>query len=172
MLAKETPMATLKHLLIRLYLFLLMTLFFITGGLSMFVLAPLYKAAIAPNATYSDFAPFKIWAHMYKIIWRSVSQKNYRGLYPFKLTDPPQRYNDLAVMKISEDWKGSRDNCDDCLNRCCAQIDCPILDKSGRCLSFGSLYYGYLFCGRYPSNQGQVDLYDCPKWEVRTANEK
>lgn len=164
-------MTTLKHLLIRSYLFFLMVVFFITGGLSMFVLAPIYKAAIAPNAAYREFAPFKIWAHMYKIIWRSVAQKNYRILYPSGLADPPQHYNDLAVMKIREDWQGGRDNCDNCDNRCCAQINCPMLDKNGSCLSFGSLYYGYFFCGRYPSNQGQVDLYDCPKWEVRTENE-
>jgi len=165
-------MATLKHLLIRLYLFFLMAIFFLTGGLALFVLAPLYKAAIAPNAAYRDFAPFKIWAHMYKIIWRSASQKNYRDLYPLKLYDPPQLYNDLAVMRIRDDWQGSRDNCDDCEDRrCCAQINCPMLDENRRCLSFGSLYYGYFFCGRYPSNRGQVDLYDCPKWEVRTENE-
>ena len=164
-------MATMKHLLIRLYLFFLMTIFFITGGLSLFVLGPIYKAAIAPSAAYRDFAPLKIWAHMYKIIWRTVTRKEYRGLYPFKLTDPPQLYNDLTVMKVRGDWQGGQDNCDNCQNRCCAQIDCPMLGGDGRCLSFGSLYYGYFFCGRYPSNQGQVDLYDCPKWEVRTENE-
>jgi hypothetical protein len=42
-----------------------------------------------------------------------------------------------------------------------------MLDKDGKkCLSYGSLYFGYLFCGRYPQNQGQIDLYQCPKWEV------
>ena len=164
-------MATFKHVLIRLYLFFLMTVFFITGGLSMFVLAPLYKAAIAPNAAYSEFYPLRIWAHMYKIIWRSLTQKSYRELYPFRMTDPPQQYNDLTAMKVRGDWQGGQDNCDNCADRCCAQIKCPLLDNNGRCLSFDSLYYGYLFCGRYPSNQGQIDLYNCPKWEVVTENE-
>jgi hypothetical protein len=158
---------TLKHTSIRLYLYLLLALFFITCGLAMFVLAPLYKRAFAPRASYRDFRVFRVWAHIYKVMWRSISKKGYRDLYPSKLTDPPQYTNDYAVMRIRESWKGSKDNCDGCALSCCAQIECPMLDAGGRCLSYGSAYFGYLFCGRYPSNQGQVDLYNCPKWEVK-----
>jgi len=99
-------------------------------------------------------------------MWRSLSQKKYRDLYPSKLTDPPE-YGNHARMRIKESWRGAEGNCDGCELSCCAQIRCPMLDADKRCLSYGSLYFGYLFCGRYPSNQGQADLYDCPKWEVR-----
>jgi hypothetical protein len=160
-------MTTLKHVVIRLYLSALLVLFFVTGGAAMFVLAPLYKGAFAPRAPWRAVRPFAVWAHVYKVMWRSISNKGYRDLYPSKLTDPPQYHNDYAVMRIRESWQGAKDNCSECRNSCCAQIKCPMLDAGGLCISYGSVYFGYYFCGRYPSNQGQVGLYDCPKWEVQ-----
>ena len=162
-------MLKFKHIIIRVYLYFLLVAFFITGGISALALAPLYKGAFAPRASYGDFQVLRIWAHVYKVIWRSLSDKGYNDLYPSKLADPPVFENDSAVMRIRESWRGSADNCDKCLNSCCKQLKCPMLDKDGlRCLSYGSAYFGYLFCGRYPSTQGQVDLYNCPKWEVRS----
>ena len=160
-------MITIKHVLIRLYLTFLLVLFFATGGLAMFVFAPLYKAAFAPHAAYNDFRVLAVWAHVYKVMWRSISQKGYRDLYPSKLTDPPMLHNDTDAVRIRDSWAGATDNCDACKLSCCKQINCPLMDKKGRCLCYGSWYFGYYFCGRYPSNRGQVDLYDCPKWEVR-----
>jgi len=160
-------MVTFKHVFIRLYLYILMFLFFFTGGLSMIVLAPLYKAAFAPYASYRDFNLFRVWIHIYKVIWRSLSDKKYEAMYPSKLTDPPKFNNDKCFVRIRESWKGDADNCDMCHESCCAQIKCPMLDEKRRCLSYGSLYFGYLYCGRYPENQSQMDLYQCPKWEMR-----
>ena len=163
-------MAGFKHSIIRLYLYFLFFLFFVTGGLAMFLLAPLYKGAFAPHAPYRDLRIFRLWTHAYKIMWRSLSDKSYRDLYPSKMTDAPKFYNDRRSVKIKESWRGSGGSdgdCDLCMNSCCKQIKCPMLDKDGRrCLSYGSVYFGYLFCGRYPENQGQIDLYECPKWEV------
>ncbi|MCL2637993.1 MAG: hypothetical protein FWD48_06425 [Oscillospiraceae bacterium] len=157
---------TLKHVIIRIYLYFLLILFFITGGLAMFILAPLYKLAFAPKAQWKSLKPFLLWKHVYKVMWRSLSNKKYRDLYPSKITDAPQFQNSSEIMQLKASWQGAPDNCDKCENSCCAQISCPMLGENGRCLSYGSIYFGYYFCGRYPSNQGQVDLYDCPKWEV------
>ena len=159
-------MGGLKHAVIRIYLYCLLILFFISGGLALFLLAPLYKQAFAPLASYSDLRPLSllIWAHVYRVMWRSISKKGYRDLYPSKLTDPPE-FGNAKCMRIKPGWRGAKDNCDMCRSSCCAQIKCPMF-KNRRCLSYGSLYFGYLYCGRYPSNQGQVDLYNCPKWEV------
>ena len=132
----------------------------------MFVLAPLYKWAFAPNAPWSKLKAFTLWAHVYKIMWRSMSQKSYRDLYPSKITDPPEYRNNPNIMRIRESWQGAEDNCDKCEFSCCEHIKCPMFGEDGRCLSYGSVYFGYLYCGRYPNNQGQVDLYNCPKWEV------
>lgn len=159
-------MSNIKHAAIRIYLYFLLFIFFISGGLSLFIFAPLYKGAFAPSTSYKSFNPLVIWLHIYKIMWRSISNKSYRDLYPQRLTDEPQ-YSNACSMRIKESWQGSADNCDMCSSSCCAQIKCPMF-KGKRCLSYGSLYFGYLYCGRYPSNQGQIDLYDCPKWEVST----
>jgi hypothetical protein len=167
-------MKNFKHVIIKLYLYFLLFLFFVTGGLAMFIFAPLYKMAFAPNAKWRDLRPFSTWAHVWKIMWRSASRKSYRDLYPSKISDPPQFENSgkrSEQMQIRASWKeagGEDGNCDKCNNSCCAQISCPMLGADGRCVSYGSIYFGYYFCGRYPSNQGQVDLYNCPKWEVKT----
>jgi len=157
----------MKHIIIRLYLYFLLVIFFLTGGLAIFIFAPLYKLAFAPRAKWRSINAPRVWVHVYKIAWRSLSSKGYRDLYPCKLGDPPVFSNDPAIMRIRENWQGAADNCDACGDSCCARLNCPLLDNNGRCLSYGSIYFGYYFCGRYPSNQGQVNLYNCPKWEVR-----
>ena len=162
---------TLKHLSIRVYLYFLFILYIATFGLSMFLLAPLYKAAIAPNARWRDLNPIKIWPHVYRVIWRSLSNKAYRDMYPSRLWDPPKWRNDPAHVRVKASWEGSLDNCDACQWTCCDQIYCPMIDDKGRCLSYGSWYFGYLYCGRHPENQAQMDLYNCPKWEVRPSAE-
>ena len=159
-------MTRLKHVSIRLYLSFLLTLFFLTGGLALLAFAPLYKAAFAPHADYRDLRFFLVWSHMYKVLWRSISNKSYRDLYPSRLTDPPMQGNDRGRMRIKRSWCGSSDNCDMCEHSCCEQITCPMMVNK-RCLCYGSIYFGYYFCGRYPNSQSQVDLYQCPKWEVR-----
>jgi hypothetical protein len=139
----------------------------------MFIFAPLYKGAFAPNAKWKSLKPFNLWKHTWKVMWRSATKKSYRDLYPSKITDPPEYSNNgknSEAMQIRASWRsigGEDGNCDKCESSCCAQISCPMLDEAGRCLGYGSIYFGYLYCGRYPSNQGQADLYNCPKWEVR-----
>jgi len=153
----------LKHATIRLYLFFLLALFILTLGLSMFILAPVYKHAFAPKARYRDVRPLRVWVHVWRVVWRSLSQKSYRDMYPSKLTDPPQNHNDLNVVCISDTWQGAHDNCDVCESTCCDQLNCPLVHNK-RCICYGSWYWGYYYCGRYPSNQAQIDYYNCPKW--------
>jgi len=160
-----------KHVAIRLYLYFLLFLFCITGGLSMFVLAPVYKHAFAPLSSYRDFKIIRVWLHVFKIMWRSISNKTYRSLYPFKMTDPPKIGHDKNNMRIKESWLGAEDNCDLCQESCCMQIQCPMMDEKRRCLCYGSWYFGYFFCGRYPESQSLIDLYQCPKWEMYSMAE-
>jgi len=164
-------MMAVKHVSVRLYLYLLFALFFFTGGLTMFLLFPLYKGAFAPKARFRDLRPFQLWAHVYKVMWRSLTDKEYEAKYPSKLSDPPKLHNDRNLVCIKESWQGEDDNCDMCQDSCCTQLKCPLMVNK-RCLSYGSIYFGYLYCGRYPENQAQIDMYQCPKWEMRTANGK
>ena len=159
-------METFKHVLVRSYLCFLLGLFFITGGLAMFVFAPLYKWAFAPRASLRDLPVLSMWAHVYKVIWRSISDKSYRDMYPSKITDPPKLHTDRGLVRVSAAWHGAEDNCDACLKTCCSVLKCPLFGKDGRCAGYDSLFFNYFFCGRYPENQAQIDYYDCPKWEV------
>ena len=159
-------MASVGHVVVRLYLYLLFCLFFLTGGLAMFLLAPLYKGAFAPRAPLGKLSVFRLWSQLYKVMWRSISDKSYRSMYPSKITDPPKLHTDRGLVRIKASWAGGEGDCDICEASCCAQLGCPLLGSDGRCLGYDSLFFKYFFCGRYPENQSQIDYYDCPKWEL------
>ena len=159
-------MGKFKHVIVRLYLYFLFILFFVTGGLAMFVLAPLYKMSFAPGVSLRDLKISKLWSQLYKILWRSMSNKNYRDMYPTKLSDPPKLHTDLSLVRIKKSWAGAESDCDACNAACCLRLECPLLGESGRCLGYNSLFFTYFYCGRYPENQSQIDYYDCPKWEL------
>ncbi|MCL2420530.1 MAG: hypothetical protein FWD03_01615 [Defluviitaleaceae bacterium] len=159
-------MDTVKHVVVRLYLYFLFSLFFITGGLSMFVLFPLYKGAFAPRASYGELRILSLWAHVYKIMWRSISDSKYRAMYPSKITDPPKLHTDRSLVRIKASWQGEEGDCDACKAACCVILKCPLLGESGRCMGYDSLFFNYFYCGRYPENQSQINYYNCPKWEL------
>ena len=162
-------MNTLKYVSVRLYLYLLFALFFITGGLAMLVLAPLYKRAFAPGVPLRYLPPIlSLWAHFYKVLWRSISNKSYRSMYSSKITDPPKLHTDRKLVRVQAAWPGDEGNCDACQNTCCGALKCPLFGKDGRCMGYNSLFFNYFYCGRYPENQAQIDYYNCPKWELRT----
>lgn len=158
-----------KNFVVRLYLYLLFALFFITGGLAMFLLAPLYKRAFAPRAKLGDLSIFSAWGQVYKVMWRSISNKSYRDMYPNKITDPPKLHTDRGLVRVKASWPGEEGNCDACESPCCTQLKCPLFGKDGRCMGYDSLFFNYFFCGRYPENQSQIDYYNCPKWELNDA---
>ena len=162
-------MSTVKFVLVRLYLYLIFVLFFLTGGLAAVILAPLYKHAFAPNVPVRELPPFSVlWIHMYKVLWRSVSDKKYRNMYPSKITDPPKLNTDRKLVRISSSWTGNEGDCDACTKTCCGALGCPFFGKDGRCMGYDSLFFNYFYCGRYPENQAQIDYYNCPKWELRS----
>ena len=157
----------IKHVIIRLYLYFLFIIFFITGGLAMFVLAPLYKGAFAPKVSYQSLPPVRtLWRQAYKVIWRSMTNKSYRDMYPSKITDPPKLHTDRNLVRVAASWPGEEGNCDACKATCCDKLKCPLFGKDGRCMGYDSLFFNYFYCGRYPENQKQIDYYKCPKWEI------
>lgn len=157
------------NVMVRMYLYVLFILFFFTGGLAMFVLFPLYKGAFAPRAALGSLPVFKLWAHMYKVMWRSISDRSYRDMYPSKITDPPKLHTDRGLVRVKESWDGAEDNCDICEASCCEQLKCPLLGSDNRCMGYDSLFFNYFYCGRYPENQSQIDYYNCPKWELNSG---
>jgi len=89
-----------------------------------------------------------------------------RSIPSFSWTAPPMSEPDLSSVRINPKWPHG-ESCGDCSN-CCRTIRCPFLDKEkGVCLSYGSFYWRYFNCGRYPTMQREIDFYHCPKWIMR-----
>jgi len=159
-------MDKVKNILIRIYIYKLLLLFFISGGLAPLILMPAYKQAFFPRARYRDIKFLALWLFAYKIVWRTLSDKNYRDAFTIKITCPPRAHTDTRFVRVKENWSGEPNDCDLCEAACCGVLKCPLLDKNKRCLSYGSLFFTYLHCGRYPESQEQIEYYQCPKWEV------
>jgi hypothetical protein len=101
-------MGKAKHVFVRIYLHILFTLFFFTFGLSLLLLLPLYKYAFAPQAKLNELSFFPVWAHIYKMIWRSLTDKSYRVMFSSRFVSPPVLHNDLSRVRVRESWQGSR----------------------------------------------------------------
>ena len=66
-----------------------------------------------------------------------------------------------------ESWEGDLRSCNGCIS-CCDQLGCIFLDRKNRqCAVYGSFFWKYFNCGRYHSNQFQIDYYGCPKWKMK-----
>ncbi|MGE5839050.1 MAG: hypothetical protein ACM34H_03890, partial [Deltaproteobacteria bacterium] len=82
------------------------------------------------------------------------------------LTAPPMSKPDLSLVAINPVWENG-EACADC-GKCCKKIRCPLQEKThSQCMGYDSFYWRYFNCGRYPSNQGDIDRYECPKWVMR-----
>ncbi|MEE8434399.1 MAG: hypothetical protein V3S64_06380, partial [bacterium] len=44
----------------------------------------------------------------------------------------------------------------------------PVLDyETGLCQGYDSFFWRYFNCGRYPSNQREIEFYLCNKWSLK-----
>jgi hypothetical protein len=155
-----------KYSIIRAYIYVLFFLFLLSGGLFPLIFMPVYKRIFAPRLRYRDLKIFAYWLHAYRIMWRYLADKNYRTAFAVKMNCPPRTHTDTRLVRIKQSWTGRPDDCDQCEAACCALLRCPLLDEDNRCLGYGSLFFEYLHCGRFPETQRQIDYYQCPKWEA------
>ena len=126
---------------------------------------PVYKQAFAPHARYRDLKLPAIWFYAYKIMWRYLIDTSYRDTFAVKMTSPPKMHTDTRLVRIKANWQDETDHCDQCKAACCTVLQCPLLNENNRCFSYGSLFFAYMHCGRFPENQKQIEYYQCPKWE-------
>lgn len=140
----------------------------LTGGLLAYPLAPI--------VTYYLFSDWRFWryVHMlpalskgfYGILYRNLTDPQYRALYSIPLGAPPRSGPDLGEVRLTATWTAGAQDCADC-QACCTQIQCPLLDtKTGLCRSYDSFFWRYFNCGRFPLTQEYIQYYSCPKWEM------
>ncbi|SDK79607.1 hypothetical protein SAMN05660337_1266 [Maridesulfovibrio ferrireducens] len=133
---------------------------------------------IAPYTSYFFFNDLRFWKylkyyHKYYFysaayIWGLLSREQGLIKTVLPLTSPPMDRPDPTLFRLSKQWTLPEDSCGEC-NRCCTFIvDCCFLDTSGnRCLCYGSLFWKYFNCGRFPSSQAMLNYCECPKFETR-----
>jgi hypothetical protein len=125
-------------------------------------------------SSYYFFGTWRFWK-VWSPGWR-LSIQAYRILYltlrgrfriSVPLMSPPVSDPDRSIVRISENWEHG-ESCGYC-GVCCDLIKCPIMDKEKRlCLGYNSFFWRYFNCGRFPSNQSEIDRYHCPKWVMKS----
>jgi hypothetical protein len=153
----------------RIFFIFLYIFMVLSGGISMFVIAPI--------TSYLLFRDFKFWKYAryffpfamaaYHQLALLIMDKSYRTMFSIPLIDPPMKQPDKSIIELSKFWDSAEHECTGCVG-CCLKIGCPLLEReSGRCRSYDSFFWNYFNCGRYPATQKQIDYYQCTKWIMR-----
>jgi hypothetical protein len=140
----------------------------LSGTLSAYILGPLY--------TWYFFRDLKFWKYRRLFLpvalcgWRLVADwvrdPSFRAMFSLPLTAPPMAGPDLSRVRVRPSWPQSDGACNGC-SRCCVMRSCPMLDeRSRRCISYGSFFWRYFNCGRYPENGAKIRFYECAKWAM------
>lgn len=155
--------------LFRLFIYLCGTLNLLTLGL--------FAYLIAPYTSYFYFGDPRFWKYLRlfpAIFSRTVSYLRFLGHQDrmifwgvLPLTAPPMNAPDPARFKLSAGWTLARDTCGGC-SACCRLVKlCPFFDESRQaCLSYGSPFFRYFSCGRFPVSVQQMRHFQCPKFEA------
>ena len=141
-----------------------------TGNILGYLLGPLYSWYF-----FKDFNFLKYHRYFFSMTlcgWRLLAEwsrsPGYRIMFAIPLTAPPESAPDLSLVRVRSDWHESHGGCNGCV-QCCTRRACPLLDpERNLCRSYGSFFWRYFNCGRYPENAAQIRHYDCPKWEMNT----
>jgi hypothetical protein len=149
------------------YFFSMIALF--SGGIIYWFFAPLYSWYFFNDLNFTKYNRYiyPIIRTLLKILVRHGKSETYRQSFEISLFAPPRLSPVKTRLRINKEWTGPDNHCNGCI-RCCLLASCPLIDLQKKtCRSFGSFYWRYFYCGRYPENQGQIDYYQCPKWIYR-----
>jgi hypothetical protein len=135
-----------------------------------YLLGPLYSWYF-----FNDLNFFKYHRYFFSMTrcgWKMLNElirnPSYRGMFAIPLTARPMIGPDLSRVRVRADWPENDGCCNGCI-QCCVRRSCPLLDtERNQCKSYGSFFWRYFNCGRYPENVGQIRYYECPKWEIGT----
>jgi hypothetical protein len=122
---------------------------------------------------YGDWRFWRHWhsakylfPHAYRMLWYVLQGKNGGFMLGVPLNAPPYSAANNALVELQPTWEfGSA--CGPC-TRCCSKIHCPVLDADkGMCRGYDSFFWRYFNCGRYPTEQREIEYYLCNKWQFK-----
>jgi hypothetical protein len=131
---------------------------------------------LAPLITWWVFGDWRFWRHLkpglglfahgYRVLGLMLRGEG-AFMFSVPLTSPPFNVPVPGLVKLNPAWPHGH-SCGPC-RRCCQQSKCcPALDnQSGHCRGYNAFYWRYFNCGRFPSNQQEIDYYSCPKWVAK-----
>ena len=152
-------------------------LFMFSAGLCLFTIVA--GVPLAPLITWWVFGDWRFWRHLkpglglyvhgYRVLGLMLRGEG-RFMFSVPLTSPPIKVPEPGLVRLNPAWPHGS-SCGPC-RRCCQQSgSCPALDdESGHCRGYNAFYWRYFNCGRFPSNQQQIDYYNCPKWIARVES--
>ncbi len=140
----------------------------LSGNLLTYAGGPLYSWYFFDDLRFwkyrSYFSP--VLASAWSMAGEWLRTPAYRRMLDIPLTAPPRTSPDPSLVRVSAGWQGHDGSCGGCA-RCCVRRGCPLLDtEKNRCRSYGSFFWRYFNCGRYPERDDQICYYDCEKWEI------
>lgn len=157
----------LKWAAVRLMVYMLAAPVFLSCGTFLYLVAPL--------TSYVFFSDVRFWRNIknfHRIFFSLIrflecSALSHENGYYISLPffAPPRLSPDSTTVKISAEWPHSELDCGQC-SSCCEKFRCSLLDKEKKCMSYGSIYWRYFNCGRFPENRLQLKFYKCPKWDI------
>lgn len=132
---------------------------------------------IAPYTSYFFFNDLRFWKHWstyYKFFGNTISYitticigDSFLLISHLPLAAPPMNIPDMSKFRLSPHWKLSNDSCGECSACCTLTSNCCFRDKSThKCRCYGSLFWNYFNCGRFPTSQEQLEHYGCKKFEA------
>lgn len=131
---------------------------------------------IGPYTSYFFFGDLRFWkyfSYFHKYFFYSTSylksavlQEGTFALFHLRLTAPPMNSPDPKKLRIAKNWKHPVDTCGDCSTCCNYLAKCCFYDRSQKkCMCYGTLFWRFFNCGRFPINTEQMNFFNCTKFE-------
>ena len=139
-----------------------------SGNVLAYLFGPIYSWYF-----FKDLKFFKYHRYYYPLTicgWRLLAEwirnPDYRNMFAIPLAAPPLIAPDRSRVRVRDTWHETNSACEGC-SQCCTRRSCPLLDvERNRCKGYGSFFWRYFNCGRYPENAAQIRFYECQKWEA------
>ena len=131
---------------------------------------------VGPYTSYFFFGDLRFWkysSYFHKYFFYSTSylkstvlkEEGY-ALFHLPLTAPPMDSPDPKTVRLAKDWKQPADTCGECSACCNYLAKCCFYDKSQKqCLCYGTLFWRFFNCGRFPFSKEQIKFLNCTKFE-------